>query len=40
MNEKDNIEVTAVSERKDFEGAKVVEISVGLDRLTAHQSIL
>jgi glycyl-tRNA synthetase (class II) len=40
LNEKDNIEMAAVSERSDFEGAKVVEVSVGLDRLTAHQVIL
>lgn len=30
-------EVAAISLRKDFEGAKVVEISVGLDRLAALQ---
>lgn len=34
-----NIEVAAISERKDFEGAKVVEVSVGLDRLTYLQRI-
>lgn len=28
-------EVAAISQRKDFEGASVVEVSVGLDRLTA-----
>jgi|SRR3990172_5332004 len=33
-------EVAAISERKDFEGAKVMEVSVGLDRLTALQQLL
>jgi glycyl-tRNA synthetase (class II) len=33
------IEVAAISERRDFEGAQVVEVSVGLDRLTALQNI-
>lgn len=34
-----NREVAAVSERKDFEGARVVEVSVGLDRLAFLQGI-
>ena len=34
------IEVAAISLRKDFEGARVVEVSVGLDRLTALQRII
>lgn len=33
------LEVAAISERKDFDGAKVVEVSVGLDRLTARQML-
>lgn len=34
------IEVAAISQRKDFEGANVVEVSVGLDRLTALQKMI
>jgi len=35
-----SVEVAAISERKDFEGARVVEVSVGLDRLTNLQRIV
>ncbi len=39
LETKNDVEVAAISERADFEGAKVVETSVGLDRLAMLQRI-